>query len=1437
MKSDNTLSKNPHHYATKDPSAVSSEPASHSSIAPQQQNHYNEPGGPVTNGAKQGPLDSDDDNTMDYALQDTPIHPLATAFPSSSSSTSSSHDTMITTVTTTTNATTTLNSSNASRPPVPHPHPHPHPHDDSASQTSSSPPSISPSAFPQQPQQHQQLLKLKNEHGCSPSSSPSLPNYLADANSTFKDDIDTTPMDTSSPDPSSHNEPIMASEETPRHTSRFSSSPAPPEKSQLMVDTSSDAIQHGSTASAHRARTPQMQMLSAETMGTTPTTPSTATMTPDTASAPLSSTTNSSAAASTPTSSRRGSLRAPTATLPRTALQEETVALFKKYKSLIPCAKCFNRDTIQRDGMSDGNLRFKCRPPVSMSLICNKSYSESKIRNMIAGVVYGYTLPDSGTPTSASAEKSNVLAFPPPPTTTSTTTRTYRRGSQKPAADLPLQGHLNGNTDEDSHTADKERHRQRNQRKQNDDMNGNGGSRRGSVQHPYQRPLAAAPPSGGDDSPMMDYEDATMMPPANRPNRPHTPGTPPLDNSNNGDDHGLQRSHSSYSLNGLSPATASTRNGGCPPPPPSGARQPQKLHHSRSHPNIGQQRQQQQYAEQQQHDPQSQAEHHRSYKGSTFAPHHQPYPQHPMHQQRPQVGRRESAPYSIGGGSSNSDRRFSHPATGSTLKMSSGHGHGHGSRNHMDEAHSPALSSSSRSSAGREPVLAPMGDHPQAAPGTPTLGALPHDYYAEKAASPYQRRMSQPLTSMQQQPRSGSVYSQLPGVFSSKQSSPLGGGQGGYDRRGSEVDEYHHSHREKYERLNANTLRQYKSPFLSSHPSPDSQAATRASPLLSSSSPLLSSFSSTAAPSMSRATVGGGGYTPSSAYPMSPLPQSAVRQQQQSSSLYGVPSSRRDYSDSVSRDSFGPESSLHESFLDDTEPRQFAKMRGSIKQPLGISSNNTDRSFASGGTLFSSSSSRLSNNKDLDAVLPKNTIKLTCFPAAAHRDCLRAKGQEKQGTMTPISDSQNVISRTLTSSGAEITAMQLSQSSKLVIEISQPRVLQSFRGSKSHGSVLALTAETTTTTGSGASDRGKTLRHAISQPNLLQRSSSSILGYRRSASPDDRMDFGSSKKRRADSVSGGGRDEDHSIAVKLGSGSISTPSVSGSSASAATAAATAAAVAAAASAAAAAAASLGQSATLSPHLGGGRGGNSGAAQLDYMNKEKGLGLGLTNVADDIGSPTIEALDVACAPSTSPSSFVVLEDQKELGIDYSHFTRVETASWRILIPPNVTASFKSEDFGLLLKPRLGRVGDREELEDEEDEEEEEGRLKTVRKTATMDENGVEEEDEEAAASDAMTADSNSEHEDNKEVVALPTRLSVMGISNDSSKVEASDEEKGDSTMANIEIVVESCAVAQKVSTKDGAGPLKGTAAAAIASAATGRAGEMDIEQECDELDDE
>ncbi|KAG0353716.1 hypothetical protein BG005_007053 [Podila minutissima] len=1081
------------------------------------QDHYNEPGG-LVNGAP----DSYDDNSMDYA--ETPIHPLATA-PSSHS---------------------TPNSPHASRPPLPSHH------REESYQTSST------SSF--QPQQHQQLLKLKNEHGCS---TPVINSEAKD------DDSYDHPNSPSIPQRSS-----MGDDASPR----FSPSPSQ-EKNNLVVDTSSTG---GHLRSPH--------MLMPETMGT-PTTPSTATMTPDT-SAPLSGTTNSSAATSS--SSRRGSLRTTTATLPRTALQEETVALFKKYKSLIPCAKCFNRDTIQRDGMSDGNLRFKCRPPVSMSLICNKSYSESKIRNMIAGVVYGYTLPDSGTPTSATTDgsKSNVLAFPPPPMPTSTAKS--RRASQKPV-DMSSQNGGERLDQEDSRDQQmlEQDHRQRlQQQHRQEDM------RRASIQHSqFRRPSAA-----GDDSPMMDYDDSTMLPPLGRPNRLQVPGTPPLDDD---------RSHS-YSLNrGSSNLSSSTR-------------QPQKLHHSRSHPNIGQQRQQQ-YMD---HQDQMSGDHRGSISGYKSSPHGHPYP----HPTRPQVIRRESAPYS------STERRFSYPSQKSSSSIS-------GSKflpvGHTDEALSPAMSSSSRSSPGREPVLqlstssSVMGDHDQN-PGTPSLGPLPQGYYGDNkgSSSPYQRRMSQPHPN---QPRGSgsSAYTQLPGFSGAPSATkqPLH-----YDRRGSEMDEYHYSHREKYEKLNANTLKQYKSrvPYGQESPfmPPSASSASHQSPQFENSS--LSAFSSSM-PAMNRTS--NGGYSPLSGY--SSLPQSTRPTQSYQSS------SRRDYAES---DTYAPDSNEPE----DSEGRQYARMR-SIKHPA----NNRPQ----GNHLYNILSSS-SGPKDLDSVLPKNTIKLTCFPSSV----------KSQPDPAPSSTTSSLET-------TDAMALNLDQNSKLVIEISQPRLLQSFR---------SLTSLRST---SSTQPRDRVIRHAISQPNLLQRSASSVLGLRRSASPDS-MGFGSSKKRRADSVFDGGRDMDEMA-----------PAMSKMSSSSSSAAATAAAAAVVAAAAASAAAASSSGSILQ------------LVGVDYPSSSKeGLGLGLSS-----SSPAIEALAVARA-----SSYVPLEEQKELGIDYSLFTRVETAGWRILIPPNVTASFRSEDFGLLLKPKGGAE---EEVEEESknglEQESEERDAKAIEVSEASRENGGEE----------------------------------------------------------------------------------------------------------------
>lgn len=174
--------------------------------------------------------------------------------------------------------------------------------------------------------------------------------------------------------------------------------------------------------------------------------------------------------------------------------------------------------------------------------------------------------------------------------------------------------------------------------------------------------------------------------------------------------------------------------------------------------------------------------------------------------------------------------------------------------------------------------------------------------------------------------------------------------------------------------------------------------------------------------------------------------------------------------------------------------------------------------------------------------------------------------------------------------------------------------------------------------------------------------SSSVLGRRRSASPlDDNQDYNSSNKRRAVSVTGKEGDEE-----------ASEPSAAEAAAAAVVAAAAAA------------------SGSISPPEKTSMGGLQiiGVDFTDKSGPTKGLGLLMDTTTPtyvlsgaDTSSPSIAALGVARA-----SSYAAVEDQKELGIDYSLFTRVETAGWRILIPPNVTASFQSDDFGLVLKPK-------------------------------------------------------------------------------------------------------------------------------------------------------
>ncbi|KAG0222915.1 hypothetical protein BGW42_006241, partial [Actinomortierella wolfii] len=249
-------------------------------------------------------------------------------------------------------------------------------------------------------------------------------------------------------------------------------------------------------------------------------------------------------------SSRRPSLRTMTATLPRSALQEETIALFKQYREFIPCAKCFCRNTIQRDGMSDGNLRFKCRPPVSMALTCNKSYSESKIRNMIAGVVYGHTLPDSNglSPSAAAAALAAAAAV-----NSSNSGAKGRRASHKVDDNNGAQS--NGPEADKITKVKSEQHsklmgqdyqqgRQHPLDMGNSDEHRESLSRRPSMQQLRRSSMAA------EESMMMDYEDMGN----NAGRRPSShlqdsrllkvPGTPPMDS----DDHRMYRSISIQSI-------------------------------------------------------------------------------------------------------------------------------------------------------------------------------------------------------------------------------------------------------------------------------------------------------------------------------------------------------------------------------------------------------------------------------------------------------------------------------------------------------------------------------------------------------------------------------------------------------------------------------------------------------------------------------------------------------------------------------------------------------------------------------------------------------------------------------------------------------------------------------------------------------------------------
>ncbi|KAG0202685.1 hypothetical protein BGX28_004880 [Mortierella sp. GBA30] len=1171
-----------------------------------------------------------------------------------------------------------------------------------------------------QPQQHQQLLKLKTEHGV-----PSLPPPIVSPPDIIMSNNNETEglSASSSAGPSrrtSHDSNMGSSEAVVGHDAHFQHSqnplmPSSHEKSHLVVDTSStQAVRHHSlTPTSNTAPTPTSSMNTDTTMTTGLTAPS----------------------------SRRGSLRTMTATLPRSALQEETIALFKQYRNLIPCAKCFCRNTIQRDGMSDGNLRFKCRPPVSMSLICNKSYSESKIRNMIAGVVYGHSLPDSATPNSASSTGDNVLALAPPPTTT--TTKTSRRASTKVESSPRLGSDLGAVPPERLQRLQEDQefrsHEQRDLSRENSihperESEGYLESRRQSHPHPYMLPQGGSsrrpsvqqlrrPSLVADDSMMMEYDDASSspMPPHHHTGGGHlqVPGTPPLESEDP-----RYRSRSAFgghTARSVTPtphhphashqASPSNRQGG------------QKLHHSHSHPNIGQARHQQ-FLEQQERERE-----HRGVGNSGMG-----YPsQQQQQQQRPlqrQIVRRESTQYL---GSAAEQRRSSQPSP--IL------GGSHGSKYHTNsnnEALSPALSSSAaspRPSPGREMMI----HHDQQQPNTPSSLRGRYDE-STNTTGYFQRRMSQPQTGGGHN-NAYSGHAGLPPPLPSPLSHP-------YDRRASEADEYTQMHREKYEKLNASTLLAPGSATASAQRNPHGHQQQSQQKQLRPHHPVLPPPGSpnghgggqhpldvtdqgedasrqALTPPMRSSNLHSGGQGPSPSAPWMngghdrqgtpphqglPTPQAepmryshslpmgggsqrpSLRQHQSSSNLYYQtprPDDRNTFEDN-DRD-VSPE--YHSV---DADGRPVARMRqqGLKRKSLGQAM----RRSSSSQSLYSTSLQQgmhqhHNHHQPQHQQRPSpydsyhnnsNNIKLTCFP----------NGQSKNSLHHP---STLATSQTLETSQA--LAMQLSQSSKIVIEIRQPRSLQSYSSATNLREHMKRNNNAFDDDDRGHRHQhlhinggGRSLHRATSTPNLmLARSSSSVLGHRRSASPDQ-MDFGTSKKRRADTDSvavaiegvqvGDNKMEDSNNNNKATDSEGSSPTVvlPGSETSNAQ--------------------TPGTTATMGSAI--------QVFGMEYLAKAEsdpsvktGEGLGLLDLGlASATSPDIEALGVAKA-----SSYVVLEDQKEMGIDYSQFTRVETAGWRILIPPNVVASFRSEDFGLMLKPK--GLEESEELEGQDSGHEEKG----------------------------------------------------------------------------------------------------------------------------------
>ncbi|KAH7052926.1 hypothetical protein BKA57DRAFT_282331 [Linnemannia elongata] len=1294
---------------------------------------------------------SSNNNRMDYANDDS-VHPLAPAPHSSESS--------------------SRRNSSA------------HPSSSSSGQNNyyTSSPAI-------QPQQHQQLLKLKTEHGFSTAPVPVPDNAgLAQNNS---EDMDERSAGSSRRASSSEvnmggpNESMMVRDDRDDRENEDDDDDDDNELNErsqrLVVDTSSPSMRHDGMSTL--VGTPETASLNADTPTTT--------------------------TGTTAPSSRRGSLRTMTATLPRSALQEETIALFKQYRNLIPCAKCFCRNTIQRDGMSDGNLRFKCRPPVSMSLICNKSYSESKIRNMIAGVVYGHSLPDTNASGGATSPGENVLALAPPPVT-----KPSRRASTKNDSSPRLGAEIT------SERLQRLKEDPEEQLPENplsmeiipDDRGMSGGHqqhpldvRRPSQPYPHQGSVSRRasvqqlrrPSLVDDEGMMMDYED-------NAPSGSHltylqVPGTPPME----GDDSRHYRSRTSYnqpprSVTPTGPPHPSS--GGGPPPTTSGRQGGQKLHHSHSHPNIGQQRHQQ-YLEQQER------EHRGSFSGqghpSQSSSSSQSQPQRLL--QRP-LAKRESI-HQMGGGP---ERRSSQPSPNPGSKYLPGPGA-------MHEAHSPAMISSPRSSPGRE-----MGTHHHSHgssghehSGAPTMRSIPGSAWYEDNNQGYlSRRMSQPHPSYGY---SGN-HSGLPPAMPSHLAHP-------YDRRASEIEDYPPVHREKYEKLNASTLLPpgpngsssgSSSSSLSRHSlqkmkplahpvSPNSAFESRQHPLdpaepelieeggsrqpltpysrsggpggnssnPGSSSPWLGSGNGNGGGSSSGAgtpqsepmryshSMGNSAATTSSssgggAYPSGPRP--SLRHQSSLSNIYHQTPRQDD------RDRFEGENEMDMSsdYHDvDADGRPIARMRHqslkrkSLGQPLARSNSHQNLYSTSmqqqqhshshhsshhshhhppqqqsqqqrdhhshhhhhHGQYHHSSHHQHQNqhrdqqqnpmstvprdhhhhshhhnqhqqHQDLNAALPPPPnsmgIKMTCFPNA----------------LSKTSTHPSPTTKTMDSS--EHMALPLSQCSKIVIEIHQPRNAQAYTSAISLPPTAASAAQQQQEQVGSKKESGLPveLRKTSAAAAHLARSSSSIIGHRRSASRD-LVSYGACKKRRADSVDDASglrserdsleeEDEDaeqeeeeedaHGDEDEKATGSVAE--------------------AAAAAVVAAAAADTKTSIDVDvdeersrPEISNNAGPDAiQVFGIDYLAKHQhqpdkkstgllGLGLGLPSSTSLSVDKTVDALQVARA-----SSYVVLEDQKEMGVDYSLFTRVETAGWRILIPPNVVASFRSEDFGLMLKPK-------------------------------------------------------------------------------------------------------------------------------------------------------